>query len=48
MALVAVAATARRKFPNQKGDRQVFEDFLLQELVHAVTAADVNRDLSRN
>jgi len=28
MALVAVAATARRQSPNQKGDRQAFEDFL--------------------
>jgi hypothetical protein len=29
-ALIAVAVTARRTFPNQKGDRQAFEDFLRQ------------------
>ena len=32
LALVAVAATARRQSPNQKGDKQVFEDFLRQGL----------------
>jgi hypothetical protein len=30
MALIAVAATARRTFPETKGDRQAFEDFLNQ------------------
>jgi hypothetical protein len=30
-ALIAVAATARRTFPNKKGDREVFEDFLRKE-----------------
>jgi hypothetical protein len=30
MALIAVAATARRTFPEAKGDRQAFEDFLSQ------------------
>lgn len=29
-ALIAVAATARRTFPSQKGDKQAFEDFLRQ------------------
>jgi hypothetical protein len=28
--LIAVAATARRTFPNQKSDRRAFEDFLRQ------------------
>jgi hypothetical protein len=28
--LIAVAGAARRTFPNQKGDRQAFEDFLRQ------------------
>lgn len=30
LALIAVAATARRTFPDTKGDRQAFEDFLSQ------------------
>jgi len=29
-ALIAVAATARRKFPNEKSDKQAFEAFLRQ------------------
>jgi hypothetical protein len=28
LVLIAVAATARRRFPDQKNDRQAFEDFL--------------------